>query len=480
MLMNNLSVADKKRIIEKLARTYNRSTLTTVGFHRLEAGLEERLHNGRQQIKVPMWGRIALAVAVLLAVTVGIGIFVNAPKTTAVTAIVASVTGHVTTDNGKILTTWGRLAQGESLTTDASGGLTVALGEHQLEMQENSKLSLEQLTNDALQFRVKRGKTRFSIAKLKRRESLQVRAGDVIVHVVGTRFTVANDGQCVTVAVTEGKVKTVRGKQSDFIAAGGTKQYCDSARHSASDGEDNAISRSKNHGINAESPKRSAPPVSYAPDQSGSVPQTITAPTGNDDAGALPGKAPLKAHQDTEMSAEAPRPVMTNRSTGNSEEVLLFDNAHKALTMGALSTAAALFQEYLDTYPRGVFSEDAAFRLVRIAFRQSDSIGVLEWSDDFMSDYPKAPRHRMAEVRILRARILIQGDQYRGALDTLAPLCSAYTKQTPRHQHQITALQFTAACDAGVTATCTQWTNRYLTTWPDGPFAASAKSFQKK
>ena len=163
-----------------------------------------------------------------------------------------------------------------------------------------------------------------------------------------------------------------------------------------------------------------------------------------------------------------------------SDEVLLFDNAHRALTNGMLSAASKMFEEYLSVYPKGQFAEDALFRRVRIAFRQKDAVGVLYWSDRFLQSFQKAQRHRIVEVRILRARTLIRQSRYDSALDVLAPLRRSLPSESSRHRHQITALQFTATCLNGQQIECQTWVSRYLNTWPNGAFAQQAREYTKK
>ncbi|MBN2715985.1 MAG: FecR domain-containing protein [Deltaproteobacteria bacterium] len=460
--MSDLNVAGKKQIIRQLASTYRSTELAPDTARRIELAIDHRINKFPTSRSIPIWARAIAAAAVLVGIAVTFGILSSQGAMPGPVAVASRVEGTVTVGEGARLRKDATLTSGESLHTKANSQLEVMLGRHRLALEENSDLSLVALKQEQLQLEVIRGKATFSVSKLKRNETLEVFAADVTVHVVGTQFAVANNGTCVEVAVSEGKVKTVRGKMIDYVAAGQKRAYC-------ADTKDKAPREAESSGL-----------VAVHGDKVGGVgTKTIGSDNAQPSAPDVPNPVRQRHTLKDDSTSDVPVPTISHGAGQLSEDVLLFDNAHKALTKGALSTAAQLFEEYLESYPAGGFTEDAAFRLVRIAFRQQDDGAVMRYSENFMHRYGDAAGHRTAEVRILRARSLIRMRRLQSALDVLAPLGNTISNQTPRHQHQITALQFTAACEAGMAALCQEWVNAYLTAWPTGSFAQSAKKYLK-
>jgi hypothetical protein len=470
--MGELTVKEKKQIVQQLADSYRHTTLSPQCARRIARGVEVRLSVTQKPFMRASF-RWAVGVAATLGVLTLLFVFWPAESEEEVNrATVAQLDGEVSLDEKMSVSSDSVFREGQVLQTQSDSHLSIRVGTHRISMASRSRLKLERLRSRQLRFFLSHGKSTFTVSKLKRDEALEVVSGEVTVHVVGTRFSVEKQEKtgCVRVAVDAGRVRTTFRDSARFIGAGNSHTFC----------------TPQSIGAGASS----VPPEKEGKSRFAGKPPGMQA--GNVVLDEVVSDMDLMASESmsTKEVSRIGEPVPERRGISEktlgrhvdigSEEVLLFDNAHRALTRGMLSAASKMFEEYLSLYPKGQFAEDALFRKVRIAFRQKDNVGVLYWSDRFLQSFQKAQRHRIVEVRILRARTLIRQSRYESALDVLAPLRSSLPSESSRHRHQITALQFTAACLNDQQSECRTWVSRYLNTWPNGTFAPQARKFAKK
>jgi TolA-binding protein len=470
--MGELTVKEKKQIVQQLADSYRHTTLSPECARRIARGVEARLSATPKPFMRASF-RWGMGVAATLGVLTLLFVFWPAESEEEVNrATVAHLEGEVFLDEKTSVTSDSVFREGQVLQTRSDSHLSIRVGTHRIAMASRSRLKLERLQSRQFRFFLSYGKSTFAVSKLKRDEALEVVSGEVTVHVVGTRFSVEKqeNTRCVRVAVDEGRVRTTFRDSARFIGAGESHTFC--------------IPKSNGAGASSVPFEKEG--------KSGWAAKLPEAQAGNVVSDEVASDMDLMASEQisTEEDSGTGEPVLERRGIGEkilgrnvdigSDEVLLFDNAHRALTNGMLSAASKMFEEYLSVYPKGQFAEDALFRRVRIAFRQKDAVGVLYWSDRFLQSFQKAQRHRIVEVRILRARTLIRQSRYDSALDVLAPLRSSLPSESSRHRHQITALQFTAACLNDQQIECQTWVSRYLNTWPNGAFAPQAREFAKK
>ncbi|MBN2524794.1 MAG: FecR domain-containing protein [Deltaproteobacteria bacterium] len=481
--MRDLSVKDKKQIISRLAKAYQETTLSPEAALRIGQQLKTRIvtkhvsHRLTDMRYAWLFAGALIILAGIVVIWMWIQRDLNVPGPSSVA--VTGVEGVVTTGDGEQLRTDTPIANGETLRTRQNSQVVLELGAHQVTVAQQSGIILENTDRSHLRFRVTRGKSIFKVAKLHRNETLQVVSGDVTVHVVGTQFSVEKIDACVSVAVFEGRVRTEIGGVDTFVSAGQSNRYCPSLKNADTTEEKRVSVLEKNATMIPQTPAETTVPSE--PEQPPLVSKETEFEEGQQSSGARREKsaqnAASLAFDDAMVETDIPIPVHGHGVGSDSEEVLLFDNAHRALTKGVLPAASKMFQEYLASYPSGIFSEDAAFRLVRIAFRQRNSSGVMDWSERFLARFGNAASHRSAEVRILRARFLIRQQRYGAALRVLQPLTNTLNRRTPIHRHQIAALRFTAACGARHEPLCSDLAKRYLQNWPNGAFAAHARQF---
>ncbi|WP_373047585.1 FecR domain-containing protein [Vulgatibacter sp.] len=104
-----------------------------------------------------------------------------------------------------------------------------AVGPHRIEVATGGTLHFDSVAAGAAAFRVEAGSASFEVEKLQEGESFRVRTGQVLVEVVGTRFEVAAEGECSSVAVSEGRVRVTESAGIRYLAAGETGRYCGAA-----------------------------------------------------------------------------------------------------------------------------------------------------------------------------------------------------------------------------------------------------------
>lgn len=117
---------------------------------------------------------------------------------------------------------------------------TFAVGPHRVIVAPGGSVLFESTGSDT-RLRVEKGSARFEVEHLQAGESFQVRTGQVLAEVVGTRFAVAADGACSSVSVAEGRVKvTEENGGIRSLGVGEEGRFCRSdapARAAADEGE---------------------------------------------------------------------------------------------------------------------------------------------------------------------------------------------------------------------------------------------------
>ncbi len=106
-----------------------------------------------------------------------------------------------------------RITTGESPTQVAVGDARLTAGPH-------AALLVTESGDAGVQVLIERGRIEFAVAPRGERPPFVVLAADVRVEVIGTVFTVARDGDDVTVAVAKGVVRVTRGGEEVHVAAG--------------------------------------------------------------------------------------------------------------------------------------------------------------------------------------------------------------------------------------------------------------------
>jgi len=106
-----------------------------------------------------------------------------------------------------------RITTGESPSQVAVGDARITAGPH-------AALMVTEAGDAGVQVLIERGRIEFAVAPRGERPPFVVLAADVRVEVIGTVFTVARDGDDVTVAVAKGIVRVTRGGEEAHVAAG--------------------------------------------------------------------------------------------------------------------------------------------------------------------------------------------------------------------------------------------------------------------
>ncbi|MBN2342816.1 MAG: FecR domain-containing protein [Deltaproteobacteria bacterium] len=462
-----LRIEQKKAVISRLGDVYLSTNLSREQASRIRAGVAERLFEDAEAPRGFSWGWVAVPLGAIIIVLTVWDIFFNNQSNNAIALLdVSSGTVQLVDSQGNLLGNRDFLHAGAEVHTREDSRAELVVNDHRVTVTAASGLRLARLENSQLVFEVTAGESQFDIKKLREGHRLQVLAGDVSVEVVGTRFAVRKDEDCVNVTVTEGRVKTVHQRHIRFVAAGEGARFCDNTEAVRTGQVPGAPKLKSASGITDNSLK--------SPEISDEQVGRLSVLPSDPDADGIGERNRHRVFAENSTGAAAD----TSQRVLDSDEELLFENAHKALTKGALAPAEELFQRYMVEYSGGMFAEDARFRLVRIAFRQKDLNGVLQRSEAFMAAHG-ASGHRMTEVRILRAQALISLGRAGEAMGVLSALIGNLQRYSARYQHQITALQFTAACAAGDRQQCTHWSTLYAQQYPEGAFIKDARKNAK-
>ena len=102
-----------------------------------------------------------------------------------------------------------------------------AVGPHRVLVDPGGSLHVEHAEPDVSELRVENGRASFHVQHLAEGQSFKVRTEQVLVEVVGTRFSVEAAGVCSEVAVEEGRVRITDDKGVQvFLGAGESRRFC--------------------------------------------------------------------------------------------------------------------------------------------------------------------------------------------------------------------------------------------------------------
>jgi hypothetical protein len=132
---------------------------------------------------------------------------------------------------------------------------------------------------------LERGRVSFAVPKRERRATFKVQAAGTLVEVVGTRFTVARDGERVTVAVSEGTVRVTSDGRALAVHAAQTWENGGAPRLAEGNAESKVPASLGLH----ESPATRAPGSSERP---ATAPKSATAPRPENSSAAPEPVAP--------------------------------------------------------------------------------------------------------------------------------------------------------------------------------------------
>jgi ferric-dicitrate binding protein FerR (iron transport regulator) len=99
-----------------------------------------------------------------------------------------------------------------------------AVGQHEVQLAPQTRVRLVRSTPDDTELLLESGKARFLVVP--RAGRFRVRAGALLVEVLGTDFTVETRGNCGRVEVDRGTVRVTVGQQKVQLVAGQARTFC--------------------------------------------------------------------------------------------------------------------------------------------------------------------------------------------------------------------------------------------------------------
>lgn len=125
-----------------------------------------------------------------------------------------------------------------TLASVATGG-RYSVGPHRVEIANQGRLFFEAVDPGSVRIRLEAGQATFDVEKLDNGDTFEVRTEQVLVQVVGTRFSVASDGGCSEVKVEEGRVRVLSATaEPSTLGAGEAGRFCESGGRPGSLGLD--------------------------------------------------------------------------------------------------------------------------------------------------------------------------------------------------------------------------------------------------
>lgn len=114
-----------------------------------------------------------------------------------------------------------------TLDTVASVG-NYSIGPHRVQIDADSRLHFHRVDPRAVRIGLEEGRATFSVDKLGGGDTFEVRTDQVLVQVVGTRFTVVSSGACSEVIVEEGRVRVLSPtEEPNVLGAGDSGRFCE-------------------------------------------------------------------------------------------------------------------------------------------------------------------------------------------------------------------------------------------------------------
>lgn len=115
-----------------------------------------------------------------------------------------------------------------TLASVGTGG-RYSVGPHRVEIENQGRLFFEAVDPGSVRIRLEAGQATFDVEKLDGGDTFEVRTEQVLVQVVGTRFSVASVGGCSEVKVEEGRVRVLSPTaEPSTLGAGEAGRFCES------------------------------------------------------------------------------------------------------------------------------------------------------------------------------------------------------------------------------------------------------------
>lgn len=119
------------------------------------------------------------------------------------------------------------IAKGGSLRSTQEGPTSFHVGRHQILLSPSSLVKVDAAEPGLTELVVEAGTATFDVEKLQKGEAFRVRTDQVLVEVVGTRFSVGAQGSCSLIRVEEGIVRvTSWDGRVEKLEAGRRGRYC--------------------------------------------------------------------------------------------------------------------------------------------------------------------------------------------------------------------------------------------------------------
>lgn len=376
----------------------------------------------------------------------------NAPNRSSAVAVLHDVRGTVQSRSDRgveshQLASEQTVPGGTWLETQHAASLRVAVGPHRVSIAEDTRLRLERLEPKHLGFALAQGSAHFEVEPLPPSGTLVVQAGELMVQVVGTAFSVSRVDDCSALQVTKGRVLSTFRGQSELVGSGESRRYCERSEA----------------GIEASQQARPIPKETRTASESSAHPVSI------------PNASVQVTNAD--RNQETPADLgSSSASTPLTEEEAGFRRGVQALQSVNVSLARDNFEAYLRNHPDGSYVQDARFQLVRLhyaagAFSQTVIHGKRYLASSAENDV------RSNEVRLLLAQSLLhQGNAVGEAYALLAPLVKG-TVPSGAHAEQALYLYILAASRSGRHEEARTWAERYVVIHPNGSYSAEVRKF---
>lgn len=459
--MKKMPQLRENKAIAELKRAFDDVSLQPNTIRRMQVGFWDRVSRDegkRQRRRVLAWAGLTVFAAVCF-VTIGLPLTVgwqdNGGKTvlpdTHVSpdkyiAVVSTLEGGATVREhrtNKPVTLKTTIEEGERIITGKKrkDKMELAVGPHRVWIDSGTEISFQKLEKHRLGFDLHEGKIDLHVSKLPIGGSLQVVSGDVTVRVMGTQFSVEKRRECIAVAVSEGIVEVRHADNRHMLHANDEKRIC----------KTNALEPSEEDNRPTSSIDRLVSVKEQQIRKKKHLEETMSMPRQN--------------RKQPESDATSPTP-----------EEALFMSAKAHLHRGEMNNANAEFERYLESYPRGIFAEDAHFHLIKTAYRIADYDFVLTYGERFIDNYQHVSLPRLAQVRILCGEIWISKKRAPGkAWRLISPLIDDMDQLSPQLEKQLVSLLLQSACRSNMKASCSKWADTYLDRYPDGALSEMAE-----
>ncbi len=231
------------------------------------------------------------------------------------------------------------------IVTPPGGASRVALGDAIIDARSDTAVAVDRAPDGGIVLDLRRGAIDCDVTPRPGRPSFVVRAGEVVVTVTGTRFSVSRD-EAVRVDVSRGSVQVSAGGRTDVVTAGETW----------------SSNASRGTTADLQIPDGEKPPI--APDEGSAV----VAPPSKSPPPVNPKQAFAEARRlergDPGAAGRAYRTLARGKDSWAA--LALYSLADLEARRGGAEAALAAIDEYEDRFQRGANAEDAAWLRVEI------------------------------------------------------------------------------------------------------------------